>query len=583
MKTPLSFFAAIPLLAGPVIFAGPVRAADDRVLARDGKSDYVIVVPRGAPPATTRGAQELVQHIKLMSGAELKIVDDSAPVPAHAIILGVEPPSDKPEASPRPPLGADGFVIRSVGDRVYIAGPGARGTMYGCSAFLESLGVRWFTPTVTSAPAKPTITLAPINVREVPAFEYREPFFAEAFGKDWAARLRLNGNTPALDESTGGKVAYAEFVHTFDSLIPQSLFDTHPEYFPLIDGKRTGGYVQRCLSNPDVLSRAIAGVKRAFAARPDAVIMSVSQNDCGSWCQCDQCKAITEKFGAHSGLYLWFVNQVAEAIEQDHPGKLVDTLAYQFTEAPPRGIAPRPNVRVRLCPIAVCEAHPYERCDFPATREYVANLAAWSAITSTLYIWHYNTDFANYLMPFPDFDEFPADLRLYQRSGVKGVFFQGAYAPGGGGSDGELRSYVMAKILWDPALDADALVTEWMQGVYGPAWKPMREWFDLLHQRARVPQNHLRIYDPPSDAFFPPEVRAAGDRLFDQAAMLATSDQQRRDVAKARMWLRYVKLVMEPRDDKVLDAFLNDARSFGITSLNEGGTLESWAGWYRSR
>jgi hypothetical protein len=577
MKTAPSFLTA------SMLFAGSLHAADDLVLTRDGTTDYVIVVPRGASPATGRGGQELAQHLKLMSGADFRIIDDSSPAPAHAILLGVAPPGERLDAGPNTDLGADGFVIRTVGERVYVAGPGARGTMYGCSALLESLGVRWFTPTVTSAPARPTITLAPINAREVPAFEYREPFFAEAFNKDWAARLRLNGNTPALDESTGGKVAYAEFVHTFDSLIPQGLFETHPEYFPLIDAKRTGGYVQRCLTNPDVLALAIAGVKRAFAARPDAVIMSVSQNDCASWCQCDACKAITEKYGAHSGLYLWFVNQVAEAIEKDHPGKLIDTLAYQFTEAPPKGIVPRDNVRVRLCPIAVCEAHPYERCDFPATREFVANLHAWSTITSTLYIWHYNTDFANYLMPFPDFDEFPADLRLYQKSGVKGVFFQGAYAPGGGGSDGELRSYVMAKILWNPALDADALVSEWMQGVYGPAWKPLREWFDLLHQRARVPQNHLRIYDPPSDAFFPPEVRAAGDKLFDEAMKLATNDQQRRDVSRARMWLRYVKLVMEPRDDKVLDAFLTDARAFGITSLNEGGTLESWAGWYHSR
>ncbi|MBL8762016.1 MAG: DUF4838 domain-containing protein [Phycisphaerae bacterium] len=583
MKSLRSFVAASVLLVGAPLVAASACAAGDLVLTRDGMSDYVIVVPRSASPATRRGARELVEHIRLISGSELRIIDDDAPAPAHAIMLGAEPPGDKPAADTQPPLGADGFVIRSVGERVYIAGPGPRGTMYACSAFLESLGVRWFTPTVTSAPAKPTITLAPINVREVPAFEYREPFFTEAFDKDWAARLRLNGNTPALDESTGGKVAYAEFVHTFDSLVPQNLFDTHPEYFPLIGGQRTGGYVQRCLSNPDVLPLAIAGVKRAFAARPDAVIMSVSQNDCGAWCQCDACRAITEKYSSHSGLYLWFVNQVAEAIEKDHPDKLIDTLAYQFTEAPPKGIVPRHNVRVRLCPIAVCESHPYERCDFPATREYVANLAAWSSITSTLYIWHYNTDFANYLMPFPDFDEFPADLRLYQRSGVKGVFFQGAYAPGGGGSDAELRSYVMAKILWNPALDTDTLVTEWMQGVYGPAWKPMREWFDLLHQRARKPQNHLRIYDPPSDVFFPPEVRAAGDTLFDQAASLATSDQQRHDIAKARLWLRYVKLVMEPRDDTVLDAFLNDARSFGITSLNEGGTLESWAGWYRSR
>lgn len=568
--------ATLVTAAGP----GDAAIAGDLSLVRDGRSDYVIVVPRASSAATRRGAAELQHHVVLMSGAELAIVDDAAPSPPHAIILGVVPPGETLDAAT---LGADGFVVRTIDDRVYIAGAGPRGTMYGCSAFLESLGVRWFTPTVTHIPARRTISLPPIDTTQSPAFEYREPFFSEAFDKDWAARLRLNGNTPALDESTGGKVAYAEFVHTLDSLIPQNLFDTHPEYFPLIDGKRTGGYVQRCLTNPDVLALAIAGVRRAFAARPDAVIMSVSQNDCGSWCQCDRCKTITEKHGAHSGLYLWFVNQVAEAIEKDLPGKLIDTLAYQFTEAPPKGIVPRGNVRVRLCPIAVCESHPYERDDDPATRDFVANLTAWSGITSTLYIWHYNTDFAHYLMPFPDFDEFPADLRLYQRRDVKGVFFQGAYAPGGGGSDAELRSYVMAKLLWEPSLDADTIVAEWMQGVYGPAWKPMREWFDLLHGRARVTQNHLHIYDPPTDTLFAPEVRSRGEALFKEAAALATTDQQRHDIDKAHLWLRYVELALDPRDDARLDAFLADLRTFGVTSLNEGGTLDSWAAAYRAR
>ena len=56
---------------------------------------------------------------------------------------------------------------------------------------------------------------------------------------------------------------------------------------------------------------------------------------------------------------------------------------------------------------------------------------------------------------------------------MKGIFFQGAYC-GPGGSDAELRSWVMSKVLWDPNVDTDKLVSEWMQGVYGKAWQPMR-------------------------------------------------------------------------------------------------------------
>src|SRR6185295_17638713 len=130
-------------------------------------------------------------------------------------------------------------------------------------------------------------------------------------------------------------------------------------------------------------------------------ITTVSQNDVDKWCQCDQCNAIVAKYGGvQAGVYLWFVNQVAEAIEKEFPDKLIDTLAYQFTETAPKNISPRANVRVRLCPINVCQAHPYDKDDYPASKAFIDNLANWHKVSGdTLYIWHYTTDFAHYLMP----------------------------------------------------------------------------------------------------------------------------------------------------------------------------------------
>lgn len=549
-------------------------------IIQEGTSDYVIVLSATAPPADRRGAAELQKHLAMISGVELPIVADDRPAPAHGIMIGMGRLEGGLDAGK---LGGEGFVIRTRDKQVFIAGAGPRGTMYGCSAFLEGLGVRWFTPKVTVAPKQATVKVKPVEVIQSPAFEYREPFFFEAFDKEWAARNRVNGHSARLDDSTGGKVEYAQFVHTFDAMIPPALHAPHPEYFPLINGGRADGYVQRCLTNPDVLKLAIEGVKRSFRENPRAGICSVSQNDCGAWCTCDACAKLTQQYGAHSGLYLWFVNQVAEAVEKDFPDKLIDTLAYQFTEAPPTGIVPRKNVRVRLCPIAVCESHPYEHDDFPATRAFVANLAAWGKITDTLYIWHYNTDFAHYLMPFPDFAEFPTDLRLYKKSGVKGIFFQGAYADGGGGSDSELRAWVMARLLWDPNLISDDLVTEWMRGVYGPAWRPMRSWFDLLHERFGQPGVHLGIYDPPKPETFTPDLIAKGDALFDEAEKLAAEPLQREYVDKARLGLRYVKLALRTGTTDELNAFIADLKRLGVTSLSEGRGREEWEDAYRAR
>jgi len=421
-----------------------------------------------------------------------------------------------------------------------------------------------------------TIELPSLDETQIPAFEYREMNFKEAMERNWAARNRVNGAGCDLDASVGGKITYLPCVHSFEQLIPRDLYKTHPEYFPLVNGKRKDGYVQRCLSNPDVLKLAIAKVEEWIKEHPEAMIYSVSQNDCGDWCQCDKCQALIKKYGSISGEYIWFVNQVAEAIEKDHPDKLIDTLAYQFTEAAPKNIAPRKNVRVRLCPISVCEAHPYAECMHPNTKNFMKALSNWGAITNTLYIWHYNTDFANYLMPFPDFNEFPADLKLYKKSGVKGVFFEGAYNTFGS-SDSELRSYVMAKCLWNEKEDADQLVTEWMQGVYGPAWKPMRQWFDLLHEKVRDPNKHFFIYDQPGVYYLTGDTTTKGDQFFDKAEKLAANDAQAlHEIQKARLCLRYVEIAQKGADNATLDQFVKDCKTFDVTMLTEGWDVNTW-------
>ena len=151
-------------------------------------------------------------------------------------------------------------------------------------------------------------------------------------------------------------MAYYPFVHSFDMLVPPSLFESHPEYFPLIAGQRRRGYVQRCLSNPDVLRIATQQVQRWIQEHPEANIISVSQNDTFNNCQCPQCKALDDSEGSPAGSLLRFVNAIADAVAKEHPNVRIDTLAYQYTRKPPNTLRPHKNVIIRLCSIECCFA-----------------------------------------------------------------------------------------------------------------------------------------------------------------------------------------------------------------------------------
>ncbi len=560
-------------------------------LVDKGKSPYTIVISANAQPAVTRAANELQRFIEEMSGAKLPIAVDTAITRGPKILLGASKTLDQLGIN-LADLGPEAFVLKTRGPNLVITGGGQRGTMYGATAFLERLGCRWFTKDVSRIPKNPTIRFDNLDVTEKPAFEYREPFFTEAFDKDWAARNRTNGNHSQLDDSTGGKLVYYPFVHSFLQLLPpEKYFKDHPEYFSLIDGKRRTERGQLCLTNPEVLRLATAQVEAWIKEHPDATIFSVSQNDWEGWCECDRCRRVElEEGGKHSGPLLRFVNALAEQIEKKYSDKLIDTLAYWYTEDPPLKVRPRKNVRIRLCPIGICTAHSFAAC--PRSAYFMKNLQAWSSITSQLYIWHYNTNFSHYLLPFPDFDELAADIPLYKKNGVVGLFMQGAYAPGGGGENSELRAYVLARQLWNPEVSVPAVIDEFMQGVYGKAAGPMKAHFDLLHSEVRAGGRHLWIFNVPD---YSDNLLVKGRELFAQAEAAAETDAIRRRIQKDRLTLDYLALLRDrtyevrgdqysPKDLDALklnaSAWIERARSHGIQSIHEGQELKADETYY---
>lgn len=548
--------------------------AEEVVLVRSGRPETAIVLPKDPIPAEERGAREIRDHFKEMSGAELEIVT-SIPPGERAVIRLMHDKALDPEE----------YRIKMDGRNLLIAGGRPRGVMYGCTALLEHFGVRWFTASLKVVPRREMISLTDLDKRGAPAFEYRHLYFTESDDPDWAARNRINGASKKLNASHGGSVLIQPFVHSLEQIVPGELFETHSEYFPEVNGIRSPGVVkggkvyaaavQRCLSNREVVELAVAKVEEWKRESPEAQMISASQND-GGWCSCGACQSLDVKHGGKAGVMIWFANQVAEA----HPDRTIDTLAYGETQHPPKDIVPLKNVRI--CPIKVCHAHPLAKCKFAESMAFLKHLKGWNAITDSLNVWHYNAAFANQLMPFPDFRSFPEDLRLYRHHDVRGVFFQGAHSPGGGGADADLRAWVMAPLLWDPAQDSDALVEEWMKGVFGNAWAPMKDWFDRQHREIDDPFRHLYISDSPLHVAFSESLIDAGDALFNKAEKAATG-KAAAAVAKARLSLRFVKLERSKVPSADLEPFLEDARRFGVTDVADGRTLEDWAAEIRKR
>ena len=507
-------------------------------LFRNGKSDYQIVIAADASPSEQTAAKELQQYIEQMSGAKLPITSDLTTT-NRSIFVGYNERVANMTGARKPRKNDEDFTYRTVGKDLLIWGGSARGTMYGVFTFLErELGIHWLTPKCTVVPTYREWKMPRLNHSEAPFVKYRySNYFVARDVPQWSAHTRENMKWTPQSSSFGGMEAYYG-AHTMEWLVPvKEFFATHPEYFCLREGKRYDGYGQLCLSNPEVLEICKTRMAQRMRENPEYRIYSVSQNDNFRFCQCDKCKAIEDQYGGHSGLIVWFVNQVADAVKDEFPDKFIGTFAYQYTRQPPTGIKPRENVVIRLCSIECCFAHPLD-AGCPQNEAFMRDLKGWSEIAPHLFIWDYIVDYAQYIAPWPNFQVLGPNIKIFGDNKAIGIFEEAQYQSAGAEFD-EMKAWTVNQLLWNPEQNVDSLVSIFIKNYYGKAAPHVKEYYDLcqslvkpdVHYGIYIRENH-EIY---SDAF----IQKAFD-ILEKAKAAAESDNIREQVDRVRMQPLYL-------------------------------------------
>ena len=553
-------------------------------ISQNGQAKAAIVVLADAGAPEHHAAKELAHFLGEITGGEFDIV--SSPQGGRpSIYLMSESRLRARVSRSSDDLGAEGIVIKTLPRGLLLTGGAPRGTLYAVYTFLEDvLGCRWWSSTESTIPKKPTITLDDINVRYVPPLEYREPYWFDALDGDWAARNKCNGNGARVDADRGGKHRYEGFVHTFFPLIPpDKYFDEHPEWFSEIDGQRRHQRAQLCLTNEQMRKELVKNLKARLRQNPGATIASVSQNDWRGNCQCAKCAAIEKEEGSPAGLMLRFVNAVAEEIEEEFPNVAISTLAYQYTRKPPKHVKPRDNVIVRLCSIECSFSKPLadER-----NKEFRDDIVGWSKICDRLYIWDYTTNFRHYVMPHPNLRVLGPNVKFFADHNVKGLFEQGSYNTYGA-EMAELRAWVLAKLLWDPTRDGEALVNEFIEGYYGPAAPHIKAYLKVTHDAVEASGDWLGCFEKNTAKYLSFDTLARGWEHLQAAETAVQNDPDLRfRVQVAQLPVMYVFLTRwgEMRDaakkagaewpmpnsiDEAHDRFMEIARKKKITRLNE--------------
>jgi len=538
----------ILLLLSCLLFLQPhLHAAQ---LAKDGTTNWRIVLPNEPTIVEKTAARELSEHLTLVTGADFPTVTEKD-VPAGGksfIFIG------NTAKAPKKDYKFDEILIRMDGGNLVLAGHEKRGCLYAVYSFLQDIvGVRWWAPQDTFLPKKPTLVVADdLEVSYAPQLISREMYHRNAQPKVFSARMKGNGH---LTPEYGGAVRIIHFVHSFYKYLPPAkYFDDHPDWYSEIDGKRKHERAQLCLTNQEMTQELINQVLKALRKNPDAKIIDVSQNDWRGYCTCEKCKAVDDAEGSHAGTLLLMLNKVAEAVEKEFPEVLVESLAYQYTRKPPKTIKPRDNVLIRLCTIECSYIQPL---DGEQNTKFADDIEGWSKLAKHLFIWDYTTNYNDYLGPHPNLRVLAPNVRYFIKHGAIGLFEEGE-----GDDFCELKNWLLMRLMWEPHLDENKLIDEFIRGYYGEAVAPLiHQYWDVLITRAEDEGIYLGCFGMNSAKWIDLATLNQVTEIMNKAVDTATktygpdSDELRR-LQKSKMgidhvWLtRYYPLRCEARETK---------------------------------
>ena len=550
-------------------------------IVKDGKALARIFADK-SNAADLQAAELLQDFIERITDAKTVILETESEIKSGDILIGnFQLPVNGVCADC---IKEDGFALATNDGYIRIAGAG-KGSIYGAVTFLEDyFDIHYFAENTCDIRKDKNMSVpGNINRLENPSFRYRQ--INTYCQKDPIYKMwhRLKSPSEVFIQDM--------WVHTFDRLLPASEFgDDHPEYYAFINGeRRPGAASQWCLTNKEVFEIVASRIDALFKANPHKHIISVSQNDSQTHCFCDECKAIDEYEGSPSGTIIRFMNKLAERF----PDKEFSTLAYLYSVPPPRHTKPLPNVNIMLCDIDCDREVPLT--DNDSGREFVQAMEGWAAISNNIFVWDYGINFDNYISPFPNFHILQPNIQLFHRNNATMHFSQINSVKGGDFS--ELRTYLVAKLMWNTSVDIEHHLLTFLKKYYGEAAAPYLHEYIKLREKTLVESKiRLWIYDTPithKSGMLNKASRERYNELFDKAEQAVAGNQTFLDrVREARLPVMYAELEIsrteQDRDEtrlaELLRLFRDRAKEYNVIELNEReNTVEEYCELYVQR
>jgi hypothetical protein len=528
-------------------------AAPPVTLADRGKARCALLIPRDAQRIEAKAAADLAHYLKLITGADFPVVSEGAPAALSGPVISLGRTALLAASACRwraADLAAEGYALEVADGNVFLYGGKGRGLMHAVYSLLEEdLGCRWYSVTSTDTPRTRRLRVSLVPRKVIPALELRDPYILKMHDPGWSLHNKTNTPHARIPLAWGGSIRYHHMGHTYGWYFPtEQYFKEHPEYYSLVNGKRQP--TQLCHTNEDVIRLSIEKTCDIFRDHPDVTVTAIGPNDGRGFCDCPNCKKLDEENGGRAGSFFYMVNRIAQGVKKEFPDNHLISLAYLDYAQPPTHLKVDPYIIIQLCTDS--HAWKYQFCYQWESSDFQTMLKAWHAVNAKIFVWDYTTDYVHYLLPMANWPVVTENTRFMLRNGIAGIMYESEL-----NDCDEMRAWVWAKQLWNPALDTRALLHDFVFGYYKEAaapiwdyqmmmWAFWEKWHKLPH-KCGVPSdnpllNNLQCSYAPDGPMFTPAFMAAMRQAFADAERLAGSDEIMARVKKAKLPLLYLEL-----------------------------------------
>lgn len=560
-------------------------------LAADGNTSYKILYEKNANEELKSAVSFLAESLQQMIGCgTIEIIEDGKADKGCFISIGNTQLSENINIDQ---IENDGYILKVKDNNLIIKGANQSGTKNGIYDFLETkLGCMFLRNDYDYIPEFPTIRLE--NYDEVinPSIAWRKQFQYEALQNNWYDKLKLNGTKAKEGFKEGIYAQWGTWCHTqFQFVPPEKYFDSHPEYFALINGKRcyqakwhsSDMQTHLCLTNEDVYEIVKAGMKSEIQKNPEALYWDFSIMDTPvKVCQCPECNRINTKYQSNSATIIMFINRLAKDLGKEFPNLMFSTLAYQDCINPPVGLEVEQNVVIKLCANPGSQGYSYSVGANKNSKQIKLLLESWGNIAKNIVVWDYVVDFNHLLLPFPNYDVQKANMDFYVDNNVMGVFHQGSR--GKGDEMADMRTYLLSRQMWDKDIDFEALMKKYIRLNYGQASPYIEEYLETMSESYISHNKELNLYDNPSKHKYDylSASNIAKYMQLTEKAMAAVQDDQMalEQVEKVRMCVLYAKCTESSLDIAGKKAAAEEMKiytdKFGVTKYHEVMEIEKF-------